>query len=260
MEILGFWLGRLDLFLVILARVSGIFLMTPVLGSQQTPATVRISLSLILTALIGMTLNPGGVELPSQLLGLCLILVSEMAIGFLIGFLVYLTFAAVTAAGQIIDMQMGFGVVNVMDPQFGTQMPLLGNFQYLLAVLVFLGLNGHHVVLTALFKSYDLIPLNGFLLRGGLVEYLIQLVGGMLVTAIKISAPIVGALFAADFALGVLARTVPQLNVFVVGLPLKVFLGLLVLLATIPLYVWLVGKLLTSSFRELEVLLRLIGR
>jgi len=260
MEILASWLDRMDLFLVILARVSGIFLMTPVFGSQQVPGQVKVSLSLILTALIGTTLNLGDTQLPSQLLAFVMVIVSEMAIGFLIGFLVYLTFAAVTVAGQVIDMQMGFGIVNVIDPQFGTQLPLLGNFQYLLALLVFLGLNGHHVVLTALFKSYDIIPLNGFQFSGGLVEYLIQLVAGMFVTAVKIGAPIVGALFAADFAMGVLARTVPQLNIFVVGLPVKVFLGLLVLLGVMPLYVWVVGRLLSTGFRELDMLLHLIGK
>lgn len=252
-------MAHTDVFLVIMARVTGIFLMAPIFGSQQVPVQVKLALSLIITALIGMTLSPENIQLPSQLLGLVLLIASEMAIGFLIGYFVYLVFAAVTVAGQMIDMQLGFSIVNVVDPQFGTQLPLVGNFLYLLAMLVFLALNGHHVVLTALYRSYELIPLAGFKLNGGLMDFLIQLVAGMFVTAVKIGAPIIGALFAADFALGILARTVPQLNVFVVGLPLKDFLGLLVLLAALPLYVWLVGNMITSGFRELDLLLRLIG-
>lgn len=176
------------------------------------------------------------------------------------GFLTQMTFAIFQFAGQILDMQIGFGIVNVIDPQSGIQAPILGNFKNLLALLFFLTINGHHYILRALERSYAYIPIGAVRISGSLCSFIFSVAGEMFASAFKIALPVLASLFIADLAMGIIARTVPQINVFLVGLPLKIAIGLWVLLMLLPLFVWIFSGVFAGLFDEVSKLLFLMRR
>lgn len=258
MDMFGQLIRQIDLFLLVLGRVIGVFVIAPVFGGQRIPGAVRVGFTVMVAGLVTMVF-PVKVSIPRDMIYYTLGLITEFLIGFMIGFAMYLVFVAVQVAGQLIDMQMGFSIVNVLDPQSGVQIPLIGNFQYLMALLILLSLNGHHLILAALVKSYDFIPLLGGHLVGPVTETLLRMFSGLFVTAIKIAAPVVGSLLVTDVALGIIARTVPQMNVFIVGMPAKIAIGLVILILILSLYVWLLGVLFDRMFHDVDILLRLLG-
>ncbi len=181
-------------------------------------------------------------------------------IGAALGFLTQLTFGIFQLAGQFLDVQTGFGIVNVIDPNTGTQVPVLGNFKYIIALIFFISINGHHYLLAAIKQSYHYLPLGTAHISGPLVGWVMNLAGQMFSSAFMIALPVLGALFIADLALGVIARTVPQMNVFLVGMPLKIGLGIALVLVMIPLLVWAFGRVFAGLFEDLMNMLILLGR
>ena len=253
--------NHIGIFLLILTRVSGIFIMAPFFGSKNTPAKIRSALSLAITLVLFPTIMASGmkVALPMTLLGYVVAVASELFVGWVIGFVAYLTFAAILMAGQLLDMQVGFGVVNVLDPTSGQQVPLIGSFKYNLALLIFLVTNSHYIVLTALVDSFTIIPIIGMHLTTALTDLMIAMTWGTFTIAIKISIPIIFAIILMDVALGVLARTMPQMNIFVVGVPAKIFVGLFVLSVTLPFYILFLDVAFHEMYTNLYNLLRTLS-
>ncbi len=135
---------------------------------------------------------------------------------------------------------MGFGIANVIDPMTGAQSPILGNLKYIIALLLFLSFNGHHYLLEGIMRSYEWIPLDNNLFylnnNGQLSDFMIRTFSSVFSISFQIAAPLVVALFLADVGLGLLARVSPQFNIFVIGLPLKILLGFVMLLLLFPGY------------------------
>lgn len=260
MEFLVSLLQKVDLYILIFGRISGFFLTAVPFSGRNIPVQVKVGFASFVAFLIFTVLLPEKVVISGEVFGYFLQFLGEVLVGFIIGFLTQLVFGAFQLAGQIMDMQMGFGIVNVVDPQYGIQIPVLGNFKYILALLFFLTIDGHHLLLEGLVRSYELIPLGTMSISGSIYKYIFELAGGMFVTALKVSLPVVAALFITDLALGVVARTVPQMNVFIVGLPLKIGVGLVLLIVVLPLYIWLFGVVFERLFEDLERLLLLLSR
>lgn len=259
MDMLTQLLAQIDVFIIILARVSGIFVTAPLYSNRAVPMQAKISLMIILAMIIFTARQPHTGQIPNGLLPFVLLLAGEVAIGLTIGFAVQLVFAAVQLGGQMIDFQMGFSIVNVIDPLNMTQVPLIGSFKNLLALLIFLTTNGHHYVLAALYQSFDLIPIFGFQAKATMVQVILDMFGYMFVTAIKISIPVVGAIFVAEVAMGIIARTVPQMNVFIVGIPAKIFVGLAVMMMVFPLYTSFLSLVFDRNFSDIIRLLKIMG-
>jgi flagellar biosynthetic protein FliR len=180
----------------------------------------------------------------------------EGVIGVAMGFLVALAFAAIQIAGAYIDLLMGFGFANVVDPMVREHNAVVGQLQNLAATLLFLAINGHHLVIRGLADSFAVVPL-------GHATFSAQAAGGMMqvfvvifAAALKIAAPVVGAIFLTDVSLGILARTVPQLNVFVVGFPAKLAVGMFAVIAVMPLAFGVMTRLFTGLHHDLLTLLR----
>ncbi len=247
-------------FLLVIGRTSGLFISSPVFSGRQVPIQVKILLIIFLSGMIAFV-NPLPTEVPITHSGMFIMaLALELLIGYTLGFVAYVIFAGIQLAGQLMDMQMGFGIVNVIDPQSGMQVPLIGNFQYLVAIMVFLGVNGHHLLLRALNDSYQFIPVLGAGFNGEFLEFMMEMGAYMFVIGLKLAAPVVAALFMADLALGFIARTVPQMNVFVVGLPLKIGAGLVMVMLTLPVFVWFVQILIERFFGYLDNLIIILGK
>ncbi|MGF7185986.1 flagellar biosynthetic protein FliR [Desulfitispora alkaliphila] len=250
MEVIQYWMGELEQFMFIWARIGGMFLIAPVFSGRNIPVLVKVGLSGMI-AFVSMFAIPA-LPVPDHIALYAFGIAGEMLIGFIIGFFIQVFFSAIQLAGQLIDMQMGFYIVNVIDPEHGIQVPLIGHFKNLLALVIFLTIDGHHLLLQAVVNSYKFIPLAGLRIDESFVLVIIDLMRGMFITSLQIGAPIVGALFISSLALGIVARTVPQMNVFVVGMPAKIGAGFLMLIISLPLYVYFMSNLFGNAFSRLD--------
>ncbi len=234
-------------FLLAFARISGLIFTAPIFQSKFVP----IQLKILFTTMFAMAIGPfagNNVELTSFNLWLAVFtLVQELVVGLVIGFVVNITFMAFQLAGFLLDISMGFGMVNVIDPTTGTEMPLLGQFNYFFALLLFLSINGHHTMIFSLIKSYDTISPGMLFLQKEAVGVMVQGFVGLFLLGFKIGLPVMGAIFLSDVALGIIAKLIPQINVFVIGFPIKIMLGLFVLIAFFPVFIMVVEKVFANS-------------
>jgi flagellar biosynthetic protein FliR len=163
-------------------------------------------------------------------------------------------------AGQIIDMQVGFGMINVLDPTMNTQVPLIGNFMYIITTILFLAIDGHHILLAALYKSYSILPINGFAFTEAMVNNITVIFAEVFVIGFKISIPVIAAALLAEVALGVLSRTVPQMNVFIVGIPLKIGIGLLTLYIMMPVFIQIMTVIFDRMYGYIYLIIRSMAK
>jgi flagellar biosynthetic protein FliR len=248
--------GRLVLFVLALARVAGLFLMAPIFASRSAPVRVRAAIAFFITVAMLPVLArmPNAPAEDMGALVLAARLTFETAIGFTIGLVAQFTFGAVQMAGQLAGIQMGIGLSNLIDPQTQEHVTSLAQWQNLLALLVFLSVDGHHVLIRAVADSFAVLPLAGGLPSAAGFGMVIDLAGNLFVIALKIAAPVLVLLLLVNAAMGVLAKLIPQLNVFIVGFPLNVAAGLFVLAASQPFTV----RLLMTSFSEVGGSLALV--
>jgi flagellar biosynthetic protein FliR len=199
----------------------------PILGSPQVPGRIKIGLILFVSIAVFPVVRATPMHDPKSLFELVVNLFSEITIGLAVAYSARLMFTAVQIAGTVVDFQMGFGVVNVIDPQTETQVSVTAQFQNILAILFFLALDAHHLIIGAIVESFFLI--NPFQINFSTFtpEIILLLFKATFVTAVKIAAPIMAILFFISVGLGLVARTVPQMNVFIVGFPLQIGVGLL---------------------------------
>lgn len=247
--------NQVGFFLLIFVRITGIFMMAPIFGSRNIPGRVKAGLALIITYILFPLVFSNTAVIPDHFLPFLFIVAGELIVGLILGFVSSLIFSSIQMAGQLLDMQIGFGMINVIDPLSGQQAPIIGNFKYILALITFLATNGHHVLLSALFASFKLVPVTGVVVQVAIVEFMVNVVGGMFVLALKISLPIIVALLLTDMALGILARTMPQMNIFVVGVPGKIIVGIFVLSIALPFYIFFLEMAFDGMYKNIFSLL-----
>ncbi|MBW4828698.1 MAG: flagellar type III secretion system protein FliR [Clostridiaceae bacterium] len=253
-DILNILTGRYELLLLVFVRISGIFLFSPLFSSQNVPNMLKLSFSFIFSLLLTSSFEVGYIGgLDGSFL---LLIIKELMVGIIIGYISYAFFSAFYILGQIVDMEIGFGMVNVIDPQNKVQIPVMGNFYYILAFLLFLLTNGHHLVIKALIDSYEYIPIGEFAISQATVEQLVNILAKTFSLGFKIASPIVITILLMDILLGVLSRTIPQMNVFVVGMPLKIIVGMLVIAVTIPIFNVLTGHVFKDMLKEIYFFLK----
>ncbi|MBY9081899.1 flagellar type III secretion system protein FliR [Paenibacillus sp. HN-1] len=254
-------LQGLPVFMLIFCRITAFFVVVPVFSSRNIPMSFKIGLSFFVS-LVVFTARGTGIVVQEDL-NLVLLIVREVLIGLLLGFIGYLMFMMIQTAGSFIDMQIGFAIANVIDPMTGVSAPLLGNFKYMIALLLFLGMNGHHYLIDAIVSSYNWVPLDNSILSkmmdGSLSDFLIRTFGQAFMLALQMSAPLVTALFLTDIGLAFLARTAPQYNVFVIGVPLKIIVGLALLMLLMPTMAVLFQNLFNIMFESMRNLLTIMG-
>lgn len=222
-------------FALVAARVGSAIIVMPFFGASQVPAQIKIALIVVLAVV--MTPANAGADLLASGEWFPLMFLREVLVGLLLGFSVSLVFSAMTIAANLISVQMGLNLQALLNPFSAFQAEqenALSVFYGLLATVIFLTVNGHHQLLRGLQATFDLVPLNSFQFQAGQGNVLAALTMTMIVSAFQIAFPIMAALLIADVAAGLLARMVPQINVFFVNLPLKIFLGFLVMLVSMP--------------------------
>lgn len=243
-------------FVLVLMRIAGIFLTTPVFASRNIPVTVKASWILLMAFLIFPVVDFKPLVLPLSGIPLALAVVREMLIGFSVGLGATLVFTGIQLAGQIADIQMGLGMVNIIDPITSTQISVMGQYYYLVATLVFLGVDGHHFLIKGVADSFNLIPLGQAHFSAALGTKMMGLFAQVFFIAFRVGAPVIGALFITNMALGVIARTVPQMNVFIVGMPLNLAVGFLITAISMSFFVFVLQGLIKGMYRDMAILIQ----
>ncbi|MFC1882411.1 flagellar biosynthetic protein FliR [Thermodesulfobacteriota bacterium] len=229
-------LPQLQLFFLIFFRVGAILMSIPVFDSKSIPLFFKIALAFATSIILFPMLRVDPVPMATSVLALAVGVTGEILLGLIIGFSVKLIFAGIQLAGQLAGYQMGMALANVMDPSSSQQVPLLAQFNNLFGLLIFISINAHYLFIRALTHSFEMVPPLNVNFSGSLMEHLIKMSGNMFVIGIQVGAPVIAALLITSVAFGLIARTVPQMNVLIVGMPLKIVIGLLFLGISLPYF------------------------
>lgn len=247
-------------FLLIFCRIASFFVVAPVFSSRNVPSTFKIGLSFFVALLAFSGLGAQPVPMDSLYI---ISIIKEILVGLFLGFIGYLFFTVVQIAGSFIDMQMGLSMANIYDPMTGVSSPITGNLKFMVAILLFLAFNGHHLLLQAIVDSYQWIPLQNDafarLYGGDMSEFMVRTFTDTFSLAFKMAAPLVAALFLTDVGLGILARTAPQFNIFVIGVPLKIIVGLILLSFVFPDMLHLFENVFEALFVAMEHAARILA-
>lgn len=229
-------------FLVFIRMVSFVF-SCPLYALPGIPTLVKAGLSFILAVLVTPMVEPVATNFPAGLWGFALVVLSEVGMGLALGLVCTFIFSVIQIAGQLLDFQIGFAMAAVMDPLSGSMNTLVSRFLYFMTLVLFLNMNGHHALIRALVKSYELVPLTTASINGEVTILIIRIFTDTFALAVQICAPVVAILVITDLAMGLIGKTAPQLNIFQLGFPLKIAVGVLSLALLLPA--------LTSVFKYL---------
>jgi flagellar biosynthetic protein FliR len=246
----------LKAFLLVLVRMSTMIAVAPVLSSANLPVIAKAGLAVFSALIMTPTLFPLEEPLPNEMIALGYLALGEAMVGIIIGFVMTLVFSAIQVGGQLIDLQTGFGMANIVNPAFETQVPIFGFFLFLIAVLYLFIINGHHEMIRAIASSYDTIPFGGFTPRPALLLEVSRWGREMFIDGLMIAAPVATAMLLAYATMGILSRLIPQIHLFVVGFPVTIALGLFVMAFSIGMYLNLLDGMLWRMFKSVEIAIR----
>lgn len=249
--------------MLVLVRLSGIFLMAPLFGTLAVPARLKAMLALGLSFCVYPMLLGSAKAAPAlevvidqglSLWGLGPLLATELGIGLLLGFGATLPVAGMQIGGRVVAQQIGFGLAEVFNPS-QEQGGIVSQLFYLMAILVFVLFDGHRLLLLTLVESFDRVPPGMFRFDGAVVDLIIGLLGSMLTLALKVAAPLLCLVLLQTIAIGFIARTVPQMNILSVGFAIRILLGGLVLIAVLRVDANVAAESMLSSLGTLRAFL-----
>ncbi len=246
---------NLSLFLLVFSRWAGMVMIAPVFGARGVPGMVKLGLAASLTVVLFPLVLAEGPVIPGELLPLVGIIIKEVLVGLALGFIINLVTAIMQGAGQLIDFQLGFHMGNTVDPINGMQSPMTGSFLMVLTTMLLLATNSHHYIIAAMVRSYEFLPINPGALSYGVAFY-IKVTAKVIALSLQIAMPVFGALFLADFGVGLLSKTVPQLNMFSVIFPVKIIFGITLLFLMIPFFGESVSQVFDTTMQWVFELLR----
>ncbi|GAB7388232.1 flagellar biosynthetic protein FliR [Bacillaceae bacterium] len=248
------------IFLLVFVRITAFFAAAPLFANRGVPNVFKIGLAFFLSLIAaGYAETNGEIAFDERYL---LLVVKEALVGIALGFAAAVLLTALQIAGGFIDLQIGFAIANLIDPQTGIQGPLTGNFKYMLALLFLLSMDGHLLLLEGLLRSFEWITVDRWIpavFDGRVSTFLTSVFGEMFAIALMIALPVVGSLFLVDLALGIIAKTVPQMNVFVLGLSVKILSSFLLMLIGLPGFFYLLLKLFREMIASVHDLMRILG-
>ncbi len=256
MNLLGMAMEQWLVFLLILLRASSLILTLPFFGSQNLPVMVKAGLSLALALLLLPVAPVEAASYPRDLWGLAPLAAGEIMIGTILGLAVRLLLTSVQIMGQLAGFQMGFAVANVLDPIGGGQVSVLSQFCYLMALLMVFSVGGHLYFFKALADSFHLLPPGQFKFTRALFDQVMWMTGQMFVLSLRLGAPVIGALLFTQVVMGVVAKSVPQLNILIVGFPITISVGFLFLSLSLATMLPILGRVFEGLGPLLTTLLK----
>lgn len=242
-------------FLFVSCRIAGVIFFNPIFGRRNIPGIVKVGLAM------GISLNAAYGLLNVQVahytaLEMLLGMTKEFAVGFAMGFIVQLFLSIFLTGGELMDLQMGLSMASLYDPNTGTQVSVTGNIVTIMFTLLFFITNSHINLLGIAVKSFDVVPLGLSTISPKVGIYMIELFGFILVYAVQLALPVIVTQIVVEVAVGILMRVVPNINVFIINLQVKMGVGILVIFSIIPALVNYLEKLNSIMLTNIQDVLR----
>lgn len=234
---------------LIFIRVTALFFVGPIFSHSSVQPTVKIALSIVLAVMMTIGFGHEQPSIDMHLWILAGLAVKELLVGVALGFAMNMIFYAVRFAGGLLDFDIGFQTALLFD-QNADVPTLIGELKNMIALMIFLGMNGHHFMIEAIFASIRAVPLAEFAVTESMVTILVRLITTVTIIAIKLAAPVLLSLFIMNVSLALLSRVAPQLNIFTLSMQFKIVVGLIVLFVTIPLFLVITKNAMTSFQKE----------
>ncbi|MBJ6801267.1 flagellar biosynthetic protein FliR [Geomonas propionica] len=246
-------------FALVLARVAALFMAIPMFGARLVPNRIKVALIFAMTLVIFPIIRLQAVPVDTDSLSLMILVLRETLIGLTLGAISQFVFAAVEFGGQLVGTQMGISIAAQFDPTTQNNVPTIAIFEGALATLIFLALDVHHFFIKGIVESYQVIPLGAWHVSGGLLKFMIQASTGIFVIALKLAAPVSVALLATTVALGIVARSFPAMNVFMVSMPLNIGIGFLILGISLPVFLRVLNVSFGGLVQQMHTLFKLLA-
>lgn len=259
MDLRGWLATDVLTWILALVRISGLLVFAPFFGSRNIPMQVKAGFALLVSVLLVPALPQGIAWRPDWSLYLGAV-GCELLVGIAFGLAAATIFSSLQLAGQLVGQQMSISLANVIDPVSETEVSVVGEYKFFFGISLFLLLGGHRSLLRSLAGSFERVPIGGARPGAGVAEIMGDMFGESFALAVQLSAPVVAALFLATVGLAFVARTMPQMNVFVVGFPLQVGMGLVLMALLLPVTAGVVERMTASVPGILDRLTEAMGR
>ncbi|MDH2910212.1 MAG: flagellar biosynthetic protein FliR [Candidatus Eremiobacteraeota bacterium] len=254
LDIFGITAAQFQTFFLIFVRVSTMLFVFPIFSAPQIPIQTRFGLGALLSFLLLRTVPT--LAPFTDLLGLVIAILAQIGLGAIVGYIASLVFAGIQFAGELIDLEIGYAIANVISPTTQQQVTIIGEFELALATLIFLATNSHLLLIAGIAGSFNLVPLPYIHMDPSLAGNVVGILASSFDIVFKIAAPAAIALFITNISLALMARVAPQMNVFVVGFPIQVTVGLITLAASLPLLATVGPQLFDELSRQMDTVMR----
>ncbi len=243
--------------LTVFLRCSAMVLTSPIFGGQTVPIMIRVLTTMALSGALTLVIQPHLGSIPPDMVGLLSVCLREIVAGLVIGMFTTLALQVAQVAGSIMDLQVGLSMSQAMNPVTGVSVTVLAQYKNLLGMIIFLCMDGHHLLIGALIRSYDAMP--GFSMASPAVIQtgLLSMMATVFIIAIQVAAPVIGVSLIVDGSMGLISRAVPQLQVMTVALPAKLALGFIAVSVGLPGLVLGVNAAVEASFQSLGPIFRM---
>lgn len=226
-------LDEIIFYLVVMMRLTGMIFFNNLLGRSNVPAPFRIGLIIMLTYYTVGFLEVQTIEADTWL-GLGIIMLKELFIGYFMGYIVSGVLAIAMVAGELLDMQLGIAMAKIYDPQSNVSMPITGSIFNAMFILTFFLANGHITLIYLMVESFAVIPAGHIVIHQEMFVYCVSFVATLLTLALKLALPFIAVQFVVEVAVGILMKAIPQINVFVLNIQLKLFMGFMLIFSLTP--------------------------
>ncbi|VAX24494.1 Flagellar biosynthesis protein FliR [hydrothermal vent metagenome] len=258
-DLFPFQADTIQAFLLALTRVTATLAFIPVTGGRMAPSQVKVGLAFLVTIIIFPMLKTDHIGVDIDVFSMSLMIATEALIGLSTAFFVTLVFAGVQLAGSVIGFQAGFGIVNVVDPITSLQVSLTSQYFNLVTTLLFLAFNIHHIMILGVADSFNYVPLGGFNAHAGLLDILFDSMSAVYMAGAQISAPLTIMLLLKQAAMGLIVRTIPQMNIMIVGLPITIAFALISIAVSMPTMSVYIEKLFSRMTSQIGLIYYLMG-
>ena len=225
---------NMEIIFLVTLRMVGFFVSAPFFSGQYVNNYIKVGLSFVLANVVVATGVIKSVSYSNGIFGYFVLGIKEVAMGLFLGYIATIVLNIIVMVGEMIDFQIGFTMASVMDPLSGEQMPITGNLYHFVIISIMLITNMHHEMIKTISYSYNIVGLGKFNLTQAVFDIHMEILTDVFITAIKLASPIIGIMLIINVGLGVLVRTLPQMNMFVVGLPIKIYVSLYVMILITP--------------------------
>lgn len=255
----AFFLQAVGTFLISLVRISGALVNLPAFGEGVVLSRVKAGIAAFMSLLILPHLMKTQPLPDLGILDYGVMAIKELVLGLMLGLIVLIVIDMLKFAGELIGMQIGFSFVQTVDPESNRGQAIMAEFMQILGVLTFLMLDGHLIFLGAFMQSFDLVPLAGMTLNSSMATEMGRMTGGIFLVGLQLAMPIISIILITDVALGIIARTVPRMNIFQVGFALKISLGLWVITLMLPFISGIIHLLFNQMYQSIALFLKMMS-